>query len=71
MSKFRTSESGIDGMSKPGSIHYRIVEVMKRFPEGISGGQIREELERVARRIPGNKDFGTPALEGATPTYFP
>jgi len=33
-------------MSKPGSIHYRIVEVMKRFPEGISGGQIREELAR-------------------------
>ncbi|MGA8428946.1 MAG: HNH endonuclease signature motif containing protein [Candidatus Sulfotelmatobacter sp.] len=34
------------GKSKPGAIHLRIVEVMKRFPDGISGGQIREELER-------------------------
>ena len=32
--------------SKPGKIHLRIVEVMKRFPGGISGGQIRQELER-------------------------
>lgn len=32
--------------SKPGKIHLRIVEVMKRFPSGISGGQIREELEK-------------------------
>ncbi len=32
--------------SKPGAIHQRIVEVMKRFPDGISGGQIRHELER-------------------------
>jgi 5-methylcytosine-specific restriction endonuclease McrA len=32
--------------SKPGSIHRRIVEVMKRFPGGVSGGQIREELEK-------------------------
>ena len=32
--------------SKPGKIHLRIVEVMKRFPAGISGGQIRHELER-------------------------
>lgn len=32
--------------SKPGAIHVRIIEVMKRFPEGISGGQIRQELEK-------------------------
>lgn len=32
------------GKSKPGAIHLRIVDVMKRFPGGISGGQIREEL---------------------------
>jgi hypothetical protein len=34
------------GKSKPGKIHLRIVEVMKRFPGGISGGQIRQELEK-------------------------
>jgi 5-methylcytosine-specific restriction endonuclease McrA len=34
------------GKSKPGKIHLRIVEVMKRFPAGISGGQIRHELEK-------------------------
>jgi hypothetical protein len=34
------------GKSKPGAIHLRIIEVMKRFPDGISGGQIREELEK-------------------------
>jgi hypothetical protein len=33
------------GKSKPGKIHLRIIEVMKRFPDGISGGQIRHELE--------------------------
>jgi hypothetical protein len=32
--------------SKPGAIHLRIVEVLKRFPEGVSGGQIRHELEK-------------------------
>jgi 5-methylcytosine-specific restriction endonuclease McrA len=32
--------------SKPGTIHQRIVEVMRRFPGGISGGQIRQELEK-------------------------
>jgi 5-methylcytosine-specific restriction endonuclease McrA len=32
--------------SQPGKIHLRIVEAMKRFPEGISGVQIRHELER-------------------------
>jgi 5-methylcytosine-specific restriction endonuclease McrA len=36
--------------SKPGSIHVRIVEVMKRFPGGISGGQIRQELEKEGLR---------------------
>ncbi len=30
--------------SKPGLIDLRIIEVMKRFPDGISGGQIRQEL---------------------------
>lgn len=34
------------GKSKPGNIHLRIIEVMKRFPGGISGGQIRQELEK-------------------------
>jgi hypothetical protein len=34
------------GKSKPGAIHLRIIEVMKGFPGGISGGQIREELEK-------------------------
>lgn len=34
------------GKSKPGKIHLRIVEVMKKFPDGISGGQIRHELEK-------------------------
>ena len=31
---------------QPGKIHLRIVEAMKRFPEGISGDQIKHELER-------------------------
>jgi len=36
--------------SRPGAIHLKIVEVMKRFPEGISGGQIRSELEKEGLR---------------------
>ncbi len=36
--------------SKPGAIHLRIVEVLKRFPEGVSGGQIRQELEEQGLR---------------------
>jgi hypothetical protein len=32
--------------SKPGKIHLQIIEVMKKFPEGVSGGQIRQELEK-------------------------
>lgn len=36
--------------SKPGDIHLKIVEVLKRFPEGISGGQIRQELEKEGLR---------------------
>lgn len=36
--------------SKPGKIHLRIVEVMKRFPDGITGGQIRQELESEGLR---------------------
>src|SRR5881392_2985004 len=32
--------------SKPGTIHLRIVEVLKRFPDGATGGQIRQELEK-------------------------
>jgi len=36
--------------SQPGSIHPLIIEVMKRFPEGISGGQIRRELEKQGLR---------------------
>lgn len=38
------------GTSQPGKIHLRIIEVMKRFPEGISGGQIRQELEKEGLR---------------------
>jgi len=34
------------GKSKPGPIHLRIVEVLKRFPNGISGGQIPQELDK-------------------------
>lgn len=34
------------GLSQPGQIHLRIIEVMKRLPEGVSGGQIRQELEK-------------------------
>jgi hypothetical protein len=30
--------------SRPGTIHLQIVEAMKRFPDGITGGQIRLEL---------------------------
>ena len=32
--------------SKPGRIHLRIVEVLKRFRDGVTGGQIRGELEK-------------------------
>ncbi len=32
--------------SKPGAIHLRIIEVLKQFPEGASGGQIKQELEK-------------------------
>jgi hypothetical protein len=32
--------------SKPGAVHLRIIEVLKQFPEGASGGQIRQELEK-------------------------
>lgn len=39
-----------DGLSEPGQIHLRIIEVMKRFPAGISGGQIRQELEKKGLR---------------------
>ena len=36
--------------SKPGQIHLRIVEAMQRFPEGITSGQIRQELEKEGLR---------------------
>lgn len=36
--------------SKPGAIHLRIVEVLKRFPQGATGGQIRQELEKEGLR---------------------
>lgn len=36
--------------SKPGAIHLKIVEVLKRFPEGVTGGQIRLELEKEGLR---------------------
>ena len=40
----------VSGRSQPGQIHLQIIEVMKRFPEGISGGQIRHELEKEGLR---------------------
>jgi hypothetical protein len=43
--KTSVGKSGV-AASKPGLIHLRIIEVMKRFPEGVSGGQIRQELEK-------------------------
>jgi 5-methylcytosine-specific restriction endonuclease McrA len=36
--------------SKPSAIHLRIVEVLKRFPGGVSGGQIRQDLESAGLR---------------------
>src|SRR5208282_3503639 len=38
------------GSSKPGQIHLRIIDVMKRFKDGASGGQIRQELEKEGLR---------------------
>ena len=39
-----------DRVSKPGTIHLRIVEVLKRYPSGATGGQIRLELEKEGLR---------------------
>lgn len=39
-----------DKSSKPGSIHLRIIDVLKRFPHGVTGGQIRQELEKEGLR---------------------
>lgn len=39
-----------DKGSRPGKIHLQIVEVMKRFPQGITGGAIRQELEKEGLR---------------------
>jgi len=36
--------------SKPGKIHLRIIEAMRRFPQGITSGQIRQELEKEGLR---------------------
>jgi len=36
--------------SKPGAIHLKILEVLRQFPKGISGGQIRQELEKQGLR---------------------
>ena len=36
--------------SGPGKIHLQIIDVMKRFPDGVSGGQIRQELEKEGLR---------------------
>ncbi len=38
------------GSSSPGQIHLRIIDVMKRFKDGVSGGQIRQELEKEGLR---------------------
>jgi 5-methylcytosine-specific restriction endonuclease McrA len=37
-------------ISKPGKIHLRIIETMRRFPLGITSGQIRQELEKEGLR---------------------
>jgi len=39
--------------SRPGQIHLRIIEVMKKYPDGVSGGQIRQELEKEGLRARG------------------
>ncbi len=36
--------------SKPGKIHLRIIGAMRRFPQGITSGQIRKELEKEGLR---------------------
>jgi hypothetical protein len=36
--------------SKPGRIHLQIVEVLKHYPEGATGGQIRQELQKSGLR---------------------
>jgi hypothetical protein len=36
--------------SKPGRIHLKIIEVLKLFPDGATGGQIRQELEKQGLR---------------------
>jgi hypothetical protein len=36
--------------SRPNAIHERIIAVMKRFPKGITSGQIRQELEKEGLR---------------------
>jgi len=48
------------GKSKPGIIHLRIIEVMKKFPNGVSGGQIREELDKEGLE-PGEHTHRDPA----------
>lgn len=35
-----------DKISRPSKIHLQIVEVLKRFPHGVTGGTIRQVLER-------------------------
>jgi HNH endonuclease len=39
-----------DTISRPGKIHLQIVEVLKRFPQGVTGGTIRQELEKEGLR---------------------
>jgi hypothetical protein len=39
-----------DNTSRPGKIHLQIVDVLKRFPQGVTGGTIRQELEREGLR---------------------
>jgi hypothetical protein len=36
--------------SKPGRIHLKIIEVLKLFPDGATGGQVRQELEKQGLR---------------------
>ena len=49
-SRFQSRDNRCMSKSKPGAIHQRIVAVLKRFPEGVSGGQIRQELEKEGLR---------------------
>ncbi len=49
--------------SQPGQIHLQIIEVMKRFPSGVSAGQIRQELEKEGLKPEDLTDLDRPIQE--------